>query len=117
MFVFIRPCWDTFTFPIAALRVSRPVVQHLITIKRPVAERCCRYMMKHLFRQKPPLPIAQRATATAHLSRRLDSLPDTEVTDEPDDSQAQGQPPTDWTQFVQVCGELEHLPPRAQTEG
>lgn len=37
---------------------------------------------------------------SAHLSRGLDSLPDAEVTDEPDGGQTQGQPPADWTQLV-----------------
>ncbi len=37
---------------------------------------------------------------SAHLSGGLDSLPDTEVTDEPDDGQTQSQLPADWTQLV-----------------
>lgn len=37
---------------------------------------------------------------SAHLSRGLDSLPDAEVTDEPDGGQTQSQPPADWTQLV-----------------
>lgn len=36
----------------------------------------------------------------AHLSGGLDSLPDTEVADEPDDAKTQSQLPADWTQLV-----------------
>lgn len=36
----------------------------------------------------------------AHLSSGLDSLPDTEVTDEPDGRETQSQLPADWTQFI-----------------
>lgn len=47
----------------------------------------------------------------AHLPGGLHSLPDTEVADEPDGSQAESQLPADGTQLIQRVRQTEHLPP------
>lgn len=45
----------------------------------------------------------------------LDSLPDTEVTDDPDDGQTQDHLPVDRSQLIQAVGQVKDLSPRRQT--
>lgn len=77
----------------------------MMTLSPAAAERFYCLMLVKCSHQKQIYQLKKKTkhdvgVFSAHLSGGLDSFPNTEVTDEPDDGQTQSQLPADWTQLV-----------------